>query len=347
MKASAQGVSIARRLFYLRIIAANEYARVGEEIRVGDGLEIGRDPACALVLHDDSVSRRHARAEQSADGMRMLDLGSGNGIWVGTERVTDIVLRPGERCSIGSTVFECCEEVPVMAAAAATAATMLMDRSAIDLSELSRPAEPETHAVGFVVRVVVGGEVVPRGQEFIVDGGEVTIGRGADCGIVLDERDVSRKSAKIEVVPEGFLVTDLGGSVGVWRDNRKVTSEVVAPGTHIRLGPRLVIAPDLIGAEAAPPPEAPPPVDADATQYLQESQVQEWRANIQSSAVEPPPPAAPTTPYSRSRLSNPLCRRFRPRRHASPWICRRRPPRQRCPPCPGTLASPTRTSDRP
>src|SRR5687767_8385961 len=230
MKGSAPGISIARRLFFLRIIAANEYARVGEEIRVGDGVEIGRDPSCALVLHDESVSRRHARAEQSADGMRMLDLGSGNGIWVGTERVTDIVLRPGQRCSIGSTVFECCEEVPVMAAAAANAATMLMDRSAIDLSELQGPAEPETQAVGFVVRVIVGGEVVTRGQEFIVDGGEVTIGRGADCGIVLDERDVSRKSAKIEVVPEGFLVTDLGGSVGVWRDNRKVTSEVVPPG---------------------------------------------------------------------------------------------------------------------
>ncbi len=184
-----------------------------------------------------------------------------------------------------------------MAAAAATAATMLMDRSAVDLSELSRPVQPEAHAVGFVVRVVVGGEFVPRGQEFIVDGGEVTIGRGADCGIVLDERDVSRKSAKIEVVAEGFLITDLGGSVGVWRDNRKVTSEVVPPGTHIRLGPRLVIAPDLIGAEVAPPPAAPAPVDADATQYLQESQVQAWRAHIQSPAVEPPPPAAPTTPF--------------------------------------------------
>jgi pSer/pThr/pTyr-binding forkhead associated (FHA) protein len=111
-----QGISVARRLFFLRIIAANEYARVGEEIRVGDGVEIGRDVSCALVLHDDSVSRRHARVEQGADGLHIVDLGSGNGIWIGTERVKDVVLRPGQRCSIGSTVFECCEEVPVMAA---------------------------------------------------------------------------------------------------------------------------------------------------------------------------------------------------------------------------------------
>jgi NHLM bacteriocin system ABC transporter ATP-binding protein len=285
-----QGISVARRLFFLRIIAANEYARVGEEIRVGDGVDIGRDVSCALVLHDESVSRRHARVEQGADGLHIVDLGSGNGIWIGTERVKDVVLRPGQRCSIGSTVFECCEEVPVMAAAAATAATMLVNRSAIDLSELSRPDEPVTPAVGFAVRVVVGGEIVMRGQEFIVDGSEVTIGRGGDCGIILDERDVSRKSAKFEVVPEGFLVTDLGGSVGVWRDNQKVISEVVPPGTHIRLGPRIVVALDLIGAEAAQSPAPPPVVDADATQYIQQADAEAIRANA---AAPPPPVVAP------------------------------------------------------
>src|SRR5258706_5013620 len=112
-----QGISVASRLYFLRIIAAKEYARVGEEVRIGDGVEIGRDASCALVLHDDSVSRRHARAEQTADGLRIIDLGSGNGIWVGSERVKDIVLRAGERFSIGSTVFECCEEVPMFAGA--------------------------------------------------------------------------------------------------------------------------------------------------------------------------------------------------------------------------------------
>src|SRR5262245_23209608 len=247
-----QGISVARRLFYLRIIAANEYARVGEEIRIGEGLEIGRDASCSLVLHDDSVSRRHARVEQHAEGLRVVDLGSGNGVWVGSERVKDIVLRAAQRFSIGSTVFECCEEVPMFAAAAATAATLLVNRSAIDVGDLSIPPsdEPETHAVGFVVRVIVGGEVVMRGQEFEVAGIEVTIGRGNECDIILDERDVSRKSAKIEAVEGGFRITDLGRSVGVWRDNRRVTSEIVPPGTHIRLGPRLVIAPDVIGGPA-------------------------------------------------------------------------------------------------
>ena len=48
---------------YLRIITANHDARVGEEIRVGDASIIGRDTSCDLVLHDDSVSRRHARVE--------------------------------------------------------------------------------------------------------------------------------------------------------------------------------------------------------------------------------------------------------------------------------------------
>ena len=203
-----------------------------------------------------------------------------------------------------------------MAAAAATAATLLVNRSAIDLSELSRPDEPVTPAVGFAVRVVVGGEIVMRGQEFIVDGSEVTIGRGGDCGIILDERDVSRKSAKIEVVPEGFLVTDLGGSVGVWRDNQKVTSEVVPPGTHIRLGPRVVVALDLIGAEAAPAARAAPVVDADATQYIQQADAEAMRAN----AAAPPPPLVAATgcrPGAATCRPRPPCR-FHHRRAAPP-----------------------------
>jgi len=311
MKGSAQDLSVAKRLFYLRIVAANEHARIGEEIRVADGVEIGRDATCSVVLHDDSVSRRHARVEPAADGLRIVDLGSGNGIWIGTERVTNAVLGPGQRCSIGSTVFECCEEVPAFAAAAASAATLLVNRSAIDLGDFS---PPKVGPAEFVVRVVQGGEVVMRGQEFKVDGPAVTVGRGGDCGIILDERDVSRKSLRIEIAPGGFLVTDLGGSVGVWIDNRRITSEVVPSGTHIRLGPRVTIAPESVGLAAPPlPPPAPPP-DADATQYLVAEQVEAMRAAMPaappiaaaSSVAEPEaPPAPPVSKSPPSRIIPP------------------------------------------
>ena len=196
------------------------------------------------MLHDESVSRRaRARRDRSADGLHVVDLGSGNGVWIGTERVKDVVLRPGQRCSIGSTVFECCEEVPVMAAAAATAATLLVNRSAIDLSELSRP-DRTSDAGGRLRR--------PRRRRRRDRDARPGVHRRrvgghdwswqATAASSWTSATLSRKSAKFEVVPQGFLVTDLGGSVGVWRDDQKVTSEVVPPGTHIRLGPRIVVA---------------------------------------------------------------------------------------------------------
>jgi hypothetical protein len=76
----------------------------------------------------------------------------------------------------------------------------------------------------------------------------------------------------------------------VWRDNQKVTSEVVPPGTHIRLGPRVVVALDLIGAEAAQSAAPAPVVDADATQYMQQADAEAMRANA---ARQPPRCRAP------------------------------------------------------
>src|SRR5206468_4130055 len=195
--------------FLLRIVVSHENGRTGEEIRVDDPVTIGRDPGCTVVLADESVSRRHARLELTPEGIRIVDLGSGNGVWVDARRVSDVVVSTGQRVRIGSTVLECFEEVSPFAAAALDAPTMIVGRAPIDVDSLLTTST-------FVLRVVEGGETVQRGQEFVVNGREASVGRGKDCTVVVEERDVSRRSAQIEVVPGGFLVTDLGGSAGVW-----------------------------------------------------------------------------------------------------------------------------------
>ena len=43
---------------------------------------IGRDPSCDLFFADQKLSRRHARIEQTAEGVKLKDLGSRNGCWV-------------------------------------------------------------------------------------------------------------------------------------------------------------------------------------------------------------------------------------------------------------------------
>jgi pSer/pThr/pTyr-binding forkhead associated (FHA) protein len=71
------------------------------------GTVIGRNPECALVLDDDFASGRHARIFHRDGAWFVEDLGSTNGTFVGTERLTGPVrVEAGSTLRIGKTVIE-------------------------------------------------------------------------------------------------------------------------------------------------------------------------------------------------------------------------------------------------
>lgn len=73
----------------------------------GNGILIGRNPECALVLDDDYASGRHCRLYPGSDGWLVEDLGSTNGTYFGRDRLTSP--RPvevGTTLRIGKTVLE-------------------------------------------------------------------------------------------------------------------------------------------------------------------------------------------------------------------------------------------------
>ena len=71
------------------------------------GTIIGRNPECALVLDDDFASGRHARIFHRDNAWFVEDLGSTNGTYVGTERLTGPVrVEAGSTLRIGKTVIE-------------------------------------------------------------------------------------------------------------------------------------------------------------------------------------------------------------------------------------------------
>jgi adenylate cyclase len=69
----------------------------------GSTWKIGRDQACAVVLQDDVVSRRHAMVQFAEnDGYYLIDLGSRNGTFLNDVRVsTPCVLGSGDQIRIG------------------------------------------------------------------------------------------------------------------------------------------------------------------------------------------------------------------------------------------------------
>ncbi|WP_245678140.1 sigma 54-interacting transcriptional regulator [Chondromyces crocatus] len=59
-----------------------------------DFVRVGAHPSNDLVLSDRLVSRFHCILERSAQGFRVTDVGSLNGIWIGGARVRDADIRP-------------------------------------------------------------------------------------------------------------------------------------------------------------------------------------------------------------------------------------------------------------
>ena len=71
------------------------------------GTLIGRNPECALVLDDDFASGRHARIFEREGAWYVEDLGSTNGTFLGSQRLTaPVAVEAGTVLRIGKTVLE-------------------------------------------------------------------------------------------------------------------------------------------------------------------------------------------------------------------------------------------------
>lgn len=67
---------------------------------------IGREPACDMMLTDDTVSRWHASLERRAEGWLLADLGSTNGTRLNGWRVNHPTrVRSGDMVSFGGVTF--------------------------------------------------------------------------------------------------------------------------------------------------------------------------------------------------------------------------------------------------
>jgi pSer/pThr/pTyr-binding forkhead associated (FHA) protein len=80
----------------------------GETVSLDEApLLIGRGNDAAIRLDDDYVSTRHARIASSGDQWFVEDLGSTNGTYVGTSRISQpTTIQLGTQVRIGKTILE-------------------------------------------------------------------------------------------------------------------------------------------------------------------------------------------------------------------------------------------------
>lgn len=96
---SSPGTQAGRRP-YLVVLAG---PRVGEVIPVHQPLLIGREPRSGLHLLDEGVSRRHCTVAPEGKHVRLTDLDSTNGTWIGGKRIRSHLLSDGDRFRVGQT----------------------------------------------------------------------------------------------------------------------------------------------------------------------------------------------------------------------------------------------------
>jgi pSer/pThr/pTyr-binding forkhead associated (FHA) protein len=95
-----------RKQLFLRIVEPS--AHEGQTFDLDDELTIGRSPGCGVPTPDDIyASTVHARLYRQKDQLWVEDLGSTNGTYVNSEKITQARrLGKGDVLQAGSTVFE-------------------------------------------------------------------------------------------------------------------------------------------------------------------------------------------------------------------------------------------------
>jgi diguanylate cyclase (GGDEF)-like protein len=127
---------------------------VGARVVLDRSVELGRDPACELPLHDENVSWHHARVEDRGNGdFSAIDLASTNGTLVnGLPCDGSIPLKPGDRIFIGMTVLEMHQDALHDAQAAELERLLSID----DLSGLLVRRRFDAHLASGVAAVLAG-----------------------------------------------------------------------------------------------------------------------------------------------------------------------------------------------
>jgi len=73
-------------------------------------------------------------------------------------------------------------------------------------------------------------------QEVALGARPVVIGADRRCDLVLDDAQVSRRHAEIQITPEGVRVRDLGSTNGTWWQGSRIADAVVPSGASVRIG---------------------------------------------------------------------------------------------------------------
>ena len=229
----------------------------GREYSVGaNGLSIGRDAGCDVVVPSPEVSRKHAEVLAGSEGYTVNDL-STNGVFVNGQRIaTKQSLARGDVLRIGTEEFRFYAD-----AAAAQAVPPAVPPQPPAAQPAAQPAAAPTPAPQPPAPAPVAAQPAPaapapsaatreplatveimndgpmKGTRFEIDVPLTHVGRGAHNDIVLADDSVSDSHAKIQKREAGWYVVDMGSTNGTYVGGQRISGEAALKGqSSIRFG---------------------------------------------------------------------------------------------------------------
>jgi pSer/pThr/pTyr-binding forkhead associated (FHA) protein len=219
-------------------------------------LTIGRATESTIMLPSTAVSRKHAIVYLAEDGRVVInDEGSANGVKVDGRLISGPTLIE-ERHQIQISEFSLRLETQAVAAPAPEPAPPARAGRKTTRQAAVEPVEPDTdeNDVGgdtmLEARSGAGAALAASTLQLLGRGGPfdgtvfkldkplMTIGRGAENDITLEDPSISRRHAQIRlsVTADRFTVLDLRSSNGTFLDGQRVKRAEVSEGGVVRFG---------------------------------------------------------------------------------------------------------------
>jgi pSer/pThr/pTyr-binding forkhead associated (FHA) protein len=204
-------------------------------VTIGRSAKVGND---LVVDTDGQVSKSHARVERDADGrFTLYDLESTNGTKVNGRRISNRTLNDGDEITLGNTriLFNMPaaqnENVTGRGAAAPTHAPGAFGGAAEHLNSAPAKTDPMQRAR---LILIDGSNMV---DDYLL-ASETLIGRGVTNDIVLPDRTVATRHARIFCDGTGYRVEGLTDSSVTRLNDEALTPNTVIP---LRNGDRLTL----------------------------------------------------------------------------------------------------------
>ena len=213
---SVHGIERRRAVFEVSIVAGGSPLRV--ELEAANSV-IGREPGCAVMLDNLSVSRRHAEIT-TADGVAWVqDLGSSCGTVVNGQFIeARTALGPGDQLMLGGTTLRFDVRYEAIEAAKPVA----------DNAQLLRRGERA--------------EVLFRGQAALaitLDAARITFGRAPNRDVVLTGPLISARHAVLEQAADGHYLSDAQSAYGTYVNGKPIIRAKLVSGDRLQIGPYL------------------------------------------------------------------------------------------------------------